>query len=178
MNIIQQLQKDTNYLKHYKQTLSANIEVVDIDYSKGETDRVCILYLPSQTYSFTQAMSMLTLKQMMLNEEYNDIELYDADDIKLWADSLAKQYASSRYAETIPAAEFLQDDLVVRLTNKERNAVLFHNDVQITFEHFLEVNPFANELLSVSKSTYTRLEVEYYLQTKQHFVLFNWYTTA
>ncbi len=176
--IIEQLQADKNYLNYCNQALSTPFNTIDIDCSKGEMDRICIIYLPKSKYSFIEAMSMLTLKQKMLNEEWEDIELYDAKDVALWTTILAKEYKASTYKQNIDAQDFLNDDLVKRLQIEDKQYEIFANDKQINFVALDKINPCKTDFIKISKSDYSRLEVEYYIETQNNYVLFNWYTNA
>jgi hypothetical protein len=178
MNIIEQLQKDSNYIKFASKALQTEAFTIDIDCSKSENDNTLILYIKKDGYTFNEAMCLLTMKQKMLQEEWEDLDLYDTDDIKLWAKLLAKTYSNTTYYENVTADEFLNDHFMNRLQVAEGINAIFYNNEQISYKKFLEITPCKKSYLNICKSSYTHLEAEYYLETEQHFVLFNWFTTA
>jgi hypothetical protein len=178
MNIIQYLQQNKNYLAHAQKALTIDFDTIDIDCSKGETDNTLFIFIEKNNMSFDEAMSILTMKQKMLNEEWDDLELYNKDDIALWASMLAKEYGNAIYYENISEDEFLNDHFMHRLQLDAGIQSIYFNDKQINFKSFQEIIPCKKTYLKIAKSSYTRLEIEYYLETDMHFVLMNWYTTA
>jgi hypothetical protein len=178
MNIIEHLQKDSNYINFASKALQTEAFTIDIDCSKSETDNTLILYIKKDGYTFNEAMCLLTMKQKMLQEEWEDLDLYNADDIKLWAKMLAKIYSNSTYFENISDTEFLNDHFMNRLQVADNITAIFYNNEHITHKKFLEITPCKSQYLKICKSTYKHLEAEYYLETEQYFVLFNWFTTA
>jgi hypothetical protein len=178
MNIIKHLQQDKNYVLHASKALLFNFETIDIDCSHGETDRTLLLYIPKNNFSFDEAFAILTMKQKMLSEEWEELDLYDTEDVKMWAQLLAKEYASSTYFENVTIDEFLNDHFVHRLQITDGIIAVFKNDKQMPLIELQKNLPWKNNIIKIAKSTYTRLEVEYYVETDAHFVLVNWYTTA
>ncbi len=178
MNIIQHLQQNKSYLTIAHKALQIKFETIDIDYNKGETDNTLILYIDKNNYSFEEAMAILTMKQKMLQEEWEDLELYDKDDIATWANMLQKEYSRSTYFENVTDDEFSNNHFMHRLQFADGINSIYCNDIQISHAEFLLKTPCKKEYLKISKSSYTNLEAEYYLETQTHFVLFNWYTTA
>jgi hypothetical protein len=178
MNIIQHLQLDKNYAVHAAKALQVTAETIDIDYTKGETDNTLILFIEKNNLSFTEAMSILTMKQKMLHEEWDDLELYNNDDIKHWASLLVKEYGKSTYYENVTDDEFLNDHFVHRLRFETGIVSIFYNDSPISYKTFQEIIPCKNNYIKIAKSGYTRLEAEYYIETELHYILFNWYATA
>ena len=97
--------------EHY----TINFEMIQIDCSKGETDSTSILYIQKNNFSFNEASVILTIKQKMLNEEWNDIGTYTKQDIQFWITVLEKEYKHSTYNENVTGKEFLNDHFMHRL---------------------------------------------------------------
>jgi hypothetical protein len=178
MNIIQHLQQDKNYISIAIKALQLDIETIDIDCSQGETDRTLILFIVKNNYSFDEAFAMLTLKQKMLNEEWEDLELYDADDVKLWSQMLVKEYGNNMYDTNVSEDEFLKDHIMYKLKFADGIQSIFYNDKQIDFETLQNIFPCKSGFVQIAKTSFERLEAEYYIETDKHYVLCNWYTTA
>lgn len=178
MNIIQNLQSDKNYLAKAIKVLQLNFETISIDCSKGETDNTLLIFIRKDNLSFNEAFNILTIKKKMLLEEWDDIDIYDKVDIKLWAQMLLKEYANSTYYENVTSDEFLNDHFIHRLQFEDGINSILNNNIQITFEQFKEINPCEKNFIKISKSSYKNLDAEYYIETDEYFVLFNWYTTA
>jgi hypothetical protein len=178
MNIIQHLQQDKNYVKQASKALHINFETIDIDCSHGETDKSLILFIKKDNYTFDEAFAILTMKQKMLAEEWEDLELYDAEDVKFWGQMLVKEYGTSTYHANVTKDDFMNNHFNHLLKFEDGVNSIFYNDIQISFAEFIKNNPFNVDFVNVAKSIYTRLEVEYYIETEAYFVLFNWYTTA
>jgi hypothetical protein len=178
MNVIESLQSGNNYIMQASKALEIDVETIDIDCSHGETDRCLILFFVKNNFTFNEAFAILTMKQKMLSEEWEDLDLYNEADVTLWSQILAKEYASSTYSEKVTDDEFLNDHLIHRLQLENSIQSIFYNDKQISFINFQKINPIKTNLIRIAKSMYKRLETEYYIETEIHFVLFNWYTTA
>jgi hypothetical protein len=178
MNIIKYLQKNINYEQHSLQVLVTNINVLDVDCSKGETDCIKILFVEKGTNSFEAAIAILIMKQKMLSEEWNNIANYTEKDIQFWITLLEKEYAYSTYNKNIIEKDFTNDFFIKRLEIQQEIQSLNFNDTEISFETFQKINPINNKFIQISKSDFKRLAIEYYVETDLHFVLFHWYTTA
>lgn len=178
MNIIQHLLEDKNYINQAFNALQPHFESIHIDCSKGERDSTSILYIPKNNFSFNEALAILTIKQKMLKEEWNNIEAYTKEDVKFWTTLLAKEYELSTYYENVTDDEFLNDHFMHRLQFETGIKSIYKDGNQISYEKFNEIILCKNDYLKITKSSYKRLAVEYYLETDKHFVLFNWYTTA
>jgi hypothetical protein len=178
MNIIQHLQQDKNYINQALKALQLNFESIHIDCSKGETDITSILYIPKNDFTFNEALAILTIKQKMLKEEWNNIEAYTKEDEQFWITLLQKEYNHSTYCENLTDDEFLSDHFMHRLQFEAGINSIYKNDIQISYGKFKEITPCKNAYVKIAKSSFKRLEAEYYLETDEHFVLFNWYTTA
>jgi hypothetical protein len=178
MNIIEYLQKDKYYVNNASKALRINFERINIDCSHGETDRTLILFIKKDNYTFDEAFGILTMKQKMLAEEWEDLELYTAEDVEFWGQMLLKEYGNSTYHTNVTSADFMNNHFNHLLKFEDGINSIFYNDTKISFTEFIKTNPFNVPFVNAAKSIFTRLEVEYYIETEVHFVLFNWYTTA
>jgi hypothetical protein len=178
MNIINHLRRNINYENDSAEVLRIDFSAIDIDYSKGETDSVSILFIEKEEYSFEEAITLLIMKQKMLKEEWNDIENYTKEDIQFWITLLEKEYEDSVYNENVLVEEFTNDFFIKRLESEEEIQSVNFNDTEISFETFQKINPLTNNFIQISQSDFKRLAIEYYVETDLHFVLFHWCTTA
>jgi hypothetical protein len=158
--------------------LQLNFEMIHIDCSKGETDSTSILYIPKNNFSFNEALAILTIKQKMLKEEWNNIKAYTKENVQFWITLLQKEYNHSTYYENVTDDEFLNDHFIHRLQFEEGIKSIYKNGSQISYAKFKEIIPCKDAYVKIAKSIFKRLEAEYYIETDEHFVLFNWYTTA
>jgi hypothetical protein len=178
MNIIQHLQKNKHYLTQASKALQLNFEMIQIDCSKGETDNTLLLYIPKNDFTFNEALAILTVKKKMVNEEWNDTASYTKEDVHFWTTLLAKEYELSTYYENVTEDEFLNGHFMHRLQFEEGIKSIYKTGSQISYAKFKEITPCKNYYVKITKSSYKRLEAEYYLETDESYVLFNWNTTA
>jgi hypothetical protein len=165
MNIIQHLQQDKNYINQALQGLQLHFESIHIDCSKGETDSTSILYIQKNDFSFNEALAILTIKQKMLKEEWNNIEAYNKEDVKFWMTLIEKEYEDSTYYENVTHDEFLNDYFIHRLQFDAGINSIYKNDIQISYKKFKEITPCNDVFVKIAKSSFKRLEAEYYLET-------------
>jgi hypothetical protein len=185
MNIIETLnQHHDQYIKHCFDGLKASVSIFDIDNSKGETDCVRILMLKKRRFTKQQAIAILTMRLMMYSEDWTNYRSYTKEDILRWIGFLERNYQNSIYFPNVSHDEFINDH--------RDEFINEHLVFRIPFQHYLNfmtsnienhvtnrlLFPTKNEILEISKSNFERLEDEFYLETKSHFMLFNWYTTA
>jgi hypothetical protein len=178
MNIIKYLQQNENYTNLCLQALHIKFTVIDIDCSHGETDRIKIIFIKKESFSFEEAIAILIMKQKMLDEEWNDVENYTKEDIQFWITLLEKEYEHSTYNEDVLLEKFKNDYFVKRLVNGTDFKSILYDGLEISYVDFQKINPLNSTILKVESSIFKGLEIEYYIETESHFVLFNWYTTA
>jgi hypothetical protein len=179
MNIIQIISENQgHYINCCVESLTKKIDFITIDCSRGETDLTTIAFIKKENYNFIDAISILTMRLKMYKEEWNDYENYSKSDTIRWSKMLQKDYQNSEFIEDVSEEKFNDNFLVERLSNKIKIKHLKLNDDFINFEEFYEINPIKEKLVSISESIFKRLEIEYYLETKNNFVLLNWFTTA
>jgi hypothetical protein len=178
MNIIKYLQQNENYTNLCLQALHIEFNVIDIDCSNGETDSIKILFIEKGTNSFEAAIAILIMKQKLLGEEWNDVENYTKEDIQFWITLLEKEYEHSTYNEDVLEEKFKNDYFVKRQVNGTDFKSILYDGLEISYVDFQKINPLNSTILKVESSIFEWLEIEYYIETESHFVLFNWYTTA
>jgi hypothetical protein len=160
--------------------LEIPINILDIDYSKGETDLVRILFVEKKHLTKYHAISILTMRLLMYEEGWNKYEFYTIKDVEYWIEILEKKYSKSNFL--ISNFDLKQDSgyyFIQRLEDNDAiNSILFNTEI-IEFNDFFMINPlFSEKIIRANTSKFEGLETEYYIETENHFVLFNWYTTA
>jgi hypothetical protein len=180
MTIIDTLKKDYDqYLNHCLDILTTKIDILDLDYSNGETDCVRLLFIEKKDLTKHHAIAILTMRLMMFEEEWNDLKNYKKEDFERWIPLLEKQYEGCIFFPNVEISDFRKDFFVERLTQKKGLKGIKHNTQPLNFLKYKSLNPLFHErILSVSKTKFARLQEEFYIETSHHFVLFNWYTTA
>jgi hypothetical protein len=180
MTIIDTLKKDYDqYLNHCLDILTAKIDILDLDYSNGETDCVRLIFVKKKDLNLNHAIAVLTMRLMLYREDWNDLKSYKKEDFERWIPLLEKQYEGSMFFPNVEISDFKKDFFVERLTQKKGLKGIKHNAQPLNFLKYKSLNPLFHErILSVSKTKFTRLQEEFYIETSHHFVLFNWYTTA
>jgi hypothetical protein len=180
MTIIDSLSKNYDqYLNDCLGVLTTKTDILDLDYSKGETDRTRLLFVEKKDLTPHHAFTILTMRLMMYLEEWNDLADYKTEDFKRWLPLLEKQYEGSSYLQDVNIADFQSDFFVQRLTTKKGLKSVEHNAQLIDFLTFKRLNSlFHEQIKSVAKTQFQSLQEEFYVETTHHFVLFNWFTTA
>jgi hypothetical protein len=180
MTIIDSLLKDYDqYLNHCLDILTTKMDILDLDYSNGETDCVRLLFIEKKDLNLNHAIAILTMRLMMYEEEWNDLKNYKKEDFERWIPLLEKQYEGCLFEPNVEISDFKKDFFVERLTKKKGLKGIKHNALPLNFLKYKSLNPLFHErILSVSKTKFARLQEEFYIETSHHFVLFNWYTTA
>jgi hypothetical protein len=180
MTIIDTLKKDYDqYLNHCLDILTTKIDILDLDYSNGETDCVRLLFIEKKDLTKYHAVAILTMRLMMFEEEWNDLKNYKKEDFERWIPLLEKQYEGCMFFLNVEISDFRKDFFVERLTQKKGLKGIKHNTQPLNFLKYKSLNPLFHErILSVSKTKFVRLQEEFYIETSHHFVIFNWYTTA
>lgn len=180
MTIIDSLSSNYDeYLKQCLDILTTKIGILDLDFSKGETDFTRLLFIEKRDLTTYHAIAILTMRLMMHEEEWNDLTRYTKEDIERWATFLMKQYDNSMYFPNVEIDDFQSHFFVQRLTTKKGLKSVEHNGQVIDFLTFKRTNPlFHEQIKRVSKTQFTSLREEFYIETSHHFVLFHWFTTA
>jgi hypothetical protein len=180
MSIIDALKQNYDeYLHQCLDVLTTKIDILHLDFSKGETDFTRLLFIEKRGLTMAHAIEILTMRLMLFQEEWNDFKSYSKADMERWIGFLEKQYASSLYVSDVEIDDFKYHDFMVRLTTKKGLKSVEHNGQLIDFLTFKRANPlFHEQIISVSKTQFEGLREEFYVETSHHFVLFNWFTTA
>ncbi len=179
MNVIQNISKNQeHYINCCVKSLTKKVDFITIDCSRGETDLTTIVYLKKENYNFIDAISILTMRLKMYNEEWKDYESYSKSEIILWFGMLEKEYGNSEFIDDISEEKFNSSYLINRLFDEKEIKYLKLNDDFINFEMFNKINPIKEKIVSISESIFERLEMEFYIETENNFVLLNWFTTA
>jgi hypothetical protein len=180
MSIITTLQKNKNrYLDHCLEGLQLNMDAIRIDYSKGETDNVTLLTIAKNSLSKHQAISILTFRLMLYIEEWNDLANYKAEDINRWSKRIKLQYKNTIYNYDIDLTKDSGYYFIERLEKEHEIKSIKHNNKTIDYKIFQNINPLLREpILQSSKTQFNHLETEFYIETENQFILFNWFTTA
>jgi hypothetical protein len=175
MTIIETLKTDYNtYIDYCYKGLSRDVDVIFLDHSRSETTLSTILFIKKEDLSFKEAFSILTIRLLMYYEEWNNFSDFTRDDMIRISTQLEAKYFNTEFILnfTIP------NDIDPRLTEKEILSIRFNNEV-INFDYFETMNPLLTEKnIEWSISLFKSIQDEYYIETENHFVLFNWYTTA
>jgi hypothetical protein len=180
MTIIDTLKQDYDqYLNHCLDILTTKIDIINLDYTNGETDCTRLLFIEKKDLTKYHAVAILTMRLMMYGEEWNDLKNYKKEDFERWIPILEKQYKGCLYEPNVEIDDYKKDYFVERLTKSIGLKNVEHNGKTIDFLAFKRINPlFHEKTISVSKTLMERLETEFYIETSHHFVLFNWFTTA
>jgi hypothetical protein len=180
MTIIDTFKNDYDlYLNECLDVLTTKIDILDLDYSNGETDCTRLLFIEKKDLNFNHAIAILTMRLMMYEEEWNDLKSYKKEDFERWIPLLEKQYEGCLFEPNVEISDFKKDFFVERLTQKKGLKGIKHNALPLNFLKYKGLNPLFHErILSVSKTKFARLQEEFYIETSHHFVIFNWYTTA
>jgi hypothetical protein len=180
MTIINSLANNYDqYLNQCLDVLTTKIDIIDLDFTKGETDFTRLLFVEKKDLTKYHAVAILTMRLLLFEEEWNDLKRYTKEDIERWMGILEKQYEGSVYFPDIDVNEFKSHFFVERLTSKKGLKSVEHNGQIIDFLTFKRANPlFHEQIMRVSKTQFSGLKEAFYIETSHHFVLFNWFTTA
>lgn len=177
MSIIEFLEKDKqHYIKTCFDGLKLDVNIAFIDHARGETSSSFLFYVEKNTLSFEESIAILTMRLMMYQEEWNDLESYNQEDIERWIGFMKRDYKNSEYNKEKFVFQYENEE---RLTGKAYVKNIFFNTKRIDLQVFESINPLKNEKIMQSTcSTFSFLADEYYVETEKHYVLFYWYTTA
>jgi hypothetical protein len=179
MNVIQIISENQeHYINCCVKSLTKKVDFISIDCSRGEADFTTIAYLKKEKYNFIDAISILTMRLKMYKEEWKDYENYSKLDTIRWSGMLEKEYGNSEFITNVNEEKINANYLINRLFDEKEIKQLKLNDDLINFEMFDKINPIKEKKAAISESIFERLEMEYYLETENHFVLLNWFTTA
>jgi hypothetical protein len=176
MNIVETLKH--NGVSFHK-GLSVKPDIYELDNSKGETDFTRILLVEKQRFDIFQAIAVLIMRLQMHREDRTDFTAYTKEDIACRITFLERGYKNSTYLQNVDLQQDADYYWIERLNRKADVKAIYLNSEKIDFNTFHKICPvFTDRIINVSKSTFERLEVEFYIETERYFVLFNWYTTA
>ncbi len=180
MNVIALLSKNyDSYVKKCLDVLEIPVNIIQVDYTKGETDFVHLLSIEKKGFTTSHAIAILTMRLLLWQEEWNDFHTYEKEDIERWIGFLKKQYENCEYVENVEIKEFKNNFFLSRLKKENEIKTIKRNAKTIDFQDFKQQNQlFFEKIIHVSKTNFNRLEEEFYIETTHHFVLFNWFTTA
>jgi hypothetical protein len=176
MNVIQKIK---NHYLHYFSILDAKTDILELDFSKGETESVQIIFIDKKHLSNEQAITILTMRLMMYGEEWTDFAAYSGEDVIHWIPILETTYLNSSYLQNINLSHDADYYFIERLQCRTEIKAIYYNSEKIDFDAFQKLCPlFTEKIINVSKSEFERLEAEFYIETDRKFILFNWHTTA
>ena len=179
MNIIQVLKKELpHYIDCCFSGLKMHIDVIDMDYSRSETDLTTLLYLKKGNLKLNEAWSILTLRLLMHSEEWTELDTYTIEDIKRWIVLLEEHYKKTQF---VPYSDTQIDNdnyFIERLKFPEKTNTIRFNGKTISSDTFDKIDPLTETLHIVSRTKFNNLEAEFYIETENHFLLLNWFTTA
>ena len=180
MTIIDTLKNDyVQYLNHCLDILTTKMDIIDLDYSNGETDCTRLFFIEKKDLIKYHAVAILTMRLMMYEEDWNVLTRYKKEDFERWIPILEKQYEGCMYEPNVDIEDFKKDFFVTRLTQSIGLKNVKHNAKTIDFLSFKRTNPlFHEKTIAVSKTKFAGLKEEFYVETTHHFMLFNWFTTA
>ena len=179
MNIIQVLKKELPlYLDCCHSGLTLHMDVIDMDYSRSETDLTTLLYLKKENLTHNEAWSILTLRLLMHSEAWTEFETYTTEDIKGWIILLEEHYKKTQF---VPYSDTQIDNdnyFIERLKFPEKTNTIRFNGKTISSDTFDKIDPLTDTLHIVSRTKFNNLEAEFYIETENHFLLLNWFTTS
>jgi hypothetical protein len=158
--------------------INRSVDIITLNYSKGETDMVTLLFTNKDGITFDLAMPLLVMRFKMYSEEWNDIENYTKKDIKFWTSLIKNQYEQSSFKSDISFEHFRSNFFVNRLFENDNNCKILHRGIEISHKEFKTINPLSRQTNNINKIIFERLEEEYFVETEKHFVMFIWFTTA
>lgn len=159
--------------------LKKEIGMYHIDFSRGETDSSRLFVLPRGDLSRNDAFIVLIQRLFLVMEDLTDYEQYDSEDLARWTEVILNHYASTEYLEEIHPDSDEDNAFFLERLNSNNEQIITYNNRSITHQVFKHTCPlFTESLLSVSKSKFKRLESEFYIETENYYLLYNWYTTA
>jgi hypothetical protein len=180
MTVIDALKQDyDDYLTHCLDVLDTKTDILDLDFTHGETDVIRLVFIEKKDLTKHHALAILTMRLLMFTEEWKDFKNYTKEDFERWIGFLEYRYTGSVYVPNVEIDDFKNNFFVQRLTTKKGLKSVKHNAQLIDFLSFKRLNPLFHEpIKAVSKSQFSSLKEEFYVETSHHFVLFHWFTTA
>ncbi|MGV3611288.1 MAG: hypothetical protein ACO1N0_10090 [Fluviicola sp.] len=173
------LRENPAYLEISTDGLKKEINVYHIDYTRGETDSCRLLLLRKENLSRDAAFIILIQRLLMIEEEWTDYENYNPEDLMRWSGLVASDYRNSHYEDNVVLDTDEDNSLFMKRLMKESPQNIFYNNSEIAYESYRRNCPLFNEqFLKVSKSKFNWLQVEFYIETPNYYMLYNWYTTA
>lgn len=175
MTLFETLRTEYNtYIDYCYKGLNKDVDIIFLSHSQAETQSSTILFVKKESLSFKEAFSILTIRLLMYIEEWNNFSDFTRDDMIRISSWLETKYSNTKFVLDVTVSS----DIDPRFTEKEIVSILFNNEV-IDFDFFKRINPLLTEKnIERSISIFKSLEDECYIETENHFVLFNWYTTA
>lgn len=178
MTIIDSLKENHDqYLNQCLDVLTTKTDILDLDYSKGETDFSRLIFIEKKDLTKYHAVAILTMRLHLFENEWNDFKSYKKEDFERWIPLLEKQYEDCIYFPNVEIADFRKDFFVERLTQRKGLKSVKYNAQLLNFLKYKSMNPLFHErILTVSKTKFAGLQEEFYIETSHHFVLLNWVT--
>ena len=179
MNIIQVLKTEVpQYKKVCFEALKTHIDVIEMNYSGGETDLTTLLFLKKENLIPNEAWAILTLRLFMHSEEFDDFESYTTEEVLSWMELLATQYNKTTFELYTDTAIHSDNYFIDRLKFPEKTNVVRYNGRTISPDTFDKIDPLSDTLRIISRTKFNTLEAEFYIETEKHYLLLNWFTTA
>lgn len=160
------------------ENIDRTVETIELNYSKGETDITTLLFTKKDGLTFAEAIPLLVMRFKMYCEEWNDLTTYTKADIELWTSFIKDEYEQSTFIMDASIDEFKENYFVHRIFENDKQCKIASNRIELDFENFQKLNPLKDEIINVAKITFNRLETIFFVETKLHYIFFNWYTTA
>jgi hypothetical protein len=102
MTIIDTLKQDYDqYLNHCFAVLTTKIDIIELDYTNGETDCVRLLFIEKKDLTRNHAVAILTMRLLLFDEAWNDFKSYKKEDFERWMGVLEKQYEGCLYEPNV-----------------------------------------------------------------------------
>jgi hypothetical protein len=183
MNILDIVSADReDYITICYHGLKVPVDVFTLDFTSGETDISRVLtvdksYIPHPV----EAFGVLIIRLLMVEEEWLDTGRYTKEDIDGWITWLKPRYYNSVYMNNVHLinSEMLYFHLQRYLSSDSGLAGIQLNGQDISTLEYEELCPLATEkIVSTSRSKFNGITEEFYIETRDHYTLFNWYTTA
>ncbi|MBC7861577.1 MAG: hypothetical protein IAF38_01305 [Bacteroidia bacterium] len=179
-NIIDFLTEDFDeYLNYSLKGFKEKVNAYTIDFTRGETVVSKLLCVEKTGHTEKEALIILTQRLLMINEEWLSFDDYSKEDVIRWTDYLKNNYEKASYLTNISLPADKDNCFITGVLASADVQSINYNKRHLSVKEFRDTNPLMNEqIISVSKSEFERLECEFYIETTSHFLLYNWYTTA
>jgi hypothetical protein len=154
------------------------IEIISLNYNNSETDTTTVLFTVKDGLSFNDGMPLLAIRYKMYCEEWSTNDTYTQEDIERWISMLKNENQQTEFIENISIDEFKDNFFVKRLYENNNICTIQNEEIELSYVSFQKINPLNKDVVLVHKISFDRLEEVFFVETKLHYVFFNWKTTA